>query len=103
MKKMEAIRIRTTEALDKRWAIDSPAVQSMVWDFVLMYASVEHAEAPEVFFRKQARYMLDSVTDRILRFNKLCKVMNPEWSQIVDGINLLQEGMRLRLKQMEED
>lgn len=103
VKKMEAIRIRTTEALDKRWAIDSPAVQSMVWDFVLMYASVEHAETPEVFFSKQARYMLDSVTDRILRFNKLCKVMNPEWSQIVDGINLLQEGMRLRLKQMEDD
>lgn len=103
VKKMETIRIRATEALDKCWPLDSPAVQSMVWDFVMMYASIEHAGDPEAFFRKQARYMLDSITERILRFNKLCKILNPEWSQIVDGINLLQEGMRLRLKQMEED
>ncbi|WP_413035046.1 MerR family transcriptional regulator [Paenibacillus xylanilyticus] len=103
VRKMEEIRIRTTEALTKQWPPDSPAVQAMVWDFVMMYASNEHTGDPEAFFSKQARYMLDFVTESILRFNRLCMVLNPEWSEIVNGINLLQEGMRLRLKQMEED
>ncbi|MGP3787636.1 hypothetical protein [Paenibacillus sp. 1A_MP2] len=50
VKKMETLRIRATEALEKRWPLDSLAVQSMVWDFVMMYASVEHADDPEAFF-----------------------------------------------------
>lgn len=103
VKKMEEIRVRATEALSKQWPPDSPAVQAIVQDFVMLYASNEHTGDPEAFFRTQAQYMLDSVTERILRFNRLCMVVNPEWSEIVDGINLLQEGMRRRLQQMEED
>lgn len=101
VKKMEAIHIRAIEALEKQWSEDSPAVQSIVWDFVMMYGSSEHSSNPEDFFHKQSQYMLDSVTERILRFNKLCSILNPEWGQLVECMELLQRGMRWRLQQLD--
>lgn len=102
VRKMEEIRIRTTAALDQQWPASSPAVQTIVQDFVMMYASSEQVGDGEAFFRKQARYMLNSVTERILRFNKLCTILNPESSVIVDGVGLLMEGMRHRLEQLNQ-
>ncbi|SFE97105.1 hypothetical protein SAMN04487969_11093 [Paenibacillus algorifonticola] len=102
VRKMEQIHVRASEALEKQWPADSPAVQAIMWDFVFIYAGTEQMEDDEAFFRKQARYMLDSVTERILRFNKLCAIVNPEWSQIVEGVTLLQKAMHLRLEQLEQ-
>lgn len=101
VKKMEAIHIRAIEALENQWPEDSPAVQSIVWDFVMMYGSSEQSSNQTDFFRNQSRYMLNSVTERILRFNKLCSILNPEWAQLVECIELLQRGMRWRLQQLD--
>lgn len=92
---MELIRIRAQEAVKHQWSPESAAVQKLTADFLLLYADVEQRKQPEVFVRKQAQHLLDATTERILRFNQLCAIVNPEWRDIASGMDLLMRGMKV--------
>lgn len=94
IRQMEQIRLRTQEAIQQQWAASSQAVQALTRDFLLLYANVEELEQPEEFLPRQAQHLLDSVTERTLRFNKLCTLVNPEWQEISSGMELLMQGMQ---------
>lgn len=92
---MELIRIRAQEAVERQWSPKSAAVQKLTADFLLLYADVEQRKQPDVFIVKQARHLLDSTTERIVRFNQLCTIVNPEWRDIASGMDLLMRGMQV--------
>ncbi|WP_342480794.1 hypothetical protein NST07_32775 [Paenibacillus sp. FSL L8-0340] len=94
---MEQIRLRTLEAIQRQWPPSSPAVQTLTHNFLLLYANVEELGQPDEFIPRQARHLLDSVTERTLRFNKLCTLVNPEWQDITGGMELLMQGMQALL------
>lgn len=92
---MELIRIRAQEAVKREWSPDSIAVQQLTADFLLLYADAEQRKQPDDFILKQARHLLDNTTERILRFNQLCAIANPEWRDIASGMDLLMRGMQV--------
>ncbi|MNC47796.1 hypothetical protein D3C75_968780 [compost metagenome] len=97
IKQMEQIRLRAQEANQHQWSPSSPAVQSLTKDFLLLYANVEQLQHPDEFILKQAQHLLNAMTERILRFNKLCTIVNPEWQDISSGMELLMQGMQVLL------
>ncbi|APB71532.1 MerR family transcriptional regulator [Paenibacillus polymyxa] len=102
VKNMENIRIRVEAALEQQLAVNSSVVQAIVEDYVMLYANTEQVKDKTSFFRHYATHALDAVPEPIQRFNKLCLILNPKWSLIVEGIALLLQGMKWKLEHMDE-
>ena len=66
---LENIRLRVEAALQQRLLADSVVVQTIVEDFVMMYASEEQFRDKAAFFRQYAQPMLHAPTERMERFN----------------------------------
>ncbi len=68
----------------------------------MMYANSEQSNDKSKFFCEFAQYVLNSVTERIERFNKLCSILNPKWRLIHNGNALLLQGMQWKLEHLDE-
>ncbi|AZS15531.1 MerR family transcriptional regulator [Paenibacillus lutimineralis] len=96
---LENIRVRVEAALQQRLSADSAVVQTIVEDFVMMYANQEQFHDKAAFFQQYAQSMPHAPTERMERFNKLCLLLNPKWDVIVRGNALLMQGLQWKLRQ----
>lgn len=96
---LENLRVRVEAALQQRLSADSAVVQTIVEDFVMMYASPEQFSDKAAFFRQYAQSMLHAPTERMERFNILCLHLNSKWDVVVRGNALLMQGLQWRLRQ----
>jgi len=68
--------------LEEQLAVNSPVVQAIVEDYVMLYANAEKAKDKAAFLRHYATHAIDAVPEPIQHFNKLCLILNPKWSLI---------------------
>ncbi len=99
IKKLENIRLRVEAALQQRLSADSSVVQTIVEDFVMMYANSEQFSDKAAFLHQYGQSMLHAPTERMERFNKLCLILNPKWDIVVSGNALLMQGLQWKLQQ----
>lgn len=102
MKKLENIQYRLNHAVDKKHAADSPYVQAIVEDMIMLYANTEQAFNKEDFIRSFAEYVQQTRAPLLERCNTLCSIISPSFHLLAKGNLVLYQSLQLKLEQLSD-
>ncbi|RAV11718.1 MerR family transcriptional regulator [Paenibacillus contaminans] len=101
VRKLEDIHDRLNQALEKKRAADSPYVQAIVEEMIMLYANSKQAFNKEDFLRSFAEYAQKTRTPLLERCNTLCSIISPHFNLLSKGNLVLFQSLQRKLEQME--
>ncbi|MFD0713051.1 MerR family transcriptional regulator [Paenibacillus sp. GCM10027626] len=100
VRRLEDIHDRLNQALEKKRAADSPYVQAIVEEMIMLYANSEQAVDKEAFIRSFAEYAQKTRTPLLERCNTLCSILSPQFNLLSKGNLVLFQSLQRKLEQM---
>ncbi|WP_121641035.1 MerR family transcriptional regulator [Virgibacillus sp. Bac330] len=102
IKKLEYIHNRLNEALDQKRSADSPYVQAIVEEMMMLYANTEQTIDKEGFLRSFAAYAQKIRTPLLERCNTLCCIISPQFNLLAKGNFVLFQSLQHKLKKLSD-